>query len=33
MLGEEDLVDYLTLHGTAHSWHRQKWLYDIARAR
>jgi len=33
MLGEEDLVDYLTLHGTAHSWHRLKWLYDIARAR
>ena len=32
MLGEDDLVDYLTLHGTAHSWHRLKWLYDIARA-
>ena len=33
MLGEDDLIDYLTLHGTAHSWHRLKWLYDIARAR
>ena len=33
IFGEDYLVDYLTLHGTAHSWHRLKWLYDIARAR
>ncbi len=32
-LGESDLVDYLTMHGTAHCWHRLKWLYDIVKAR
>jgi len=32
MLAEADLVDYLTLHGTAHCWHRLKWLFDIAKA-
>lgn len=30
MLGEADLVPYLTLHGTAHCWNRAKWIYDLA---
>lgn len=33
ILGEGDLVDYLTLHGTAHCWHRLKWLCDIVKSR
>ncbi len=33
LLGEVDLIDYLTLHGTAHCWHRLKWLYDIEMAK
>ena len=30
MLADRDLIDYLTLHGTAHCWHRLKWIYDVA---
>ena len=29
LLGEEDLADYLSLHGAAHCWGRVKWLYDL----
>lgn len=32
ILAPGDMLDYLTLHGTAHCWHRLKWLYDVCRA-
>lgn len=27
---DNPLINYLTIHGTAHCWNRLKWLYDIA---